>query len=54
MQYDSALICKNGHLINDNLHQYPDENSAFCDKCGAPTISTCPHCNHEIKGRSLD
>lgn len=53
MPYDSALICKNGHLINDNFHQYPEENSAFCDKCGAQTISICPHCNHEIKGRSL-
>lgn len=52
MAYDSALICKNGHLINDNVHQYPEYNCAFCEKCGSPAISTCPHCNKEIRGRS--
>lgn len=53
MYYDSALICKNGHLINDNFHQEPSENSPFCETCGAPTIHVCPQCNREIKGRSL-
>ena len=54
MPYDVALICKNGHVINSYYHGSPENNSFFCSKCGAPTISQCPHCQKEIRGHSTD
>lgn len=48
---DTALICKNGHLINDSMHKYPNDNEKYCTRCGAETISRCCKCNAEIKGR---
>jgi hypothetical protein len=48
--YDTAQICLNGHVINDNYRLYPEHNQRHCDKCGEPTIITCPHCNAAIRG----
>ena len=50
MSYDVALICKNGHVINDSLHSNPNDHSDFCPTCGQPTISKCPSCQKNIKG----
>lgn len=52
MPYDVALICENGHVINSHVHKYPDQNSKFCSVCGALAISSCPHCQQNIKGHS--
>jgi hypothetical protein len=48
--YDTAQICTNGHVINEQLVSSPHINKKFCDKCGAPTITTCQYCNATIKG----
>ena len=49
--FDIAQICLNGHVVNDSTIHYPDHNKDFCDKCGAKTITHCPHCNDPIRGR---
>ncbi len=49
--YDTAQVCVNGHDINDSAHSSPEFNQAFCSKCGAETITSCPDCNSPIKGR---
>lgn len=49
--YDVALVCMNGHMINDNFLKYPEHNTAYCDKCGAATICSCLHCNTKIRGK---
>ena len=49
--YDIALICNNGHVINHSLTSRPEISSAFCAKCGAATISKCPNCQTEIRGK---
>lgn len=49
--YDVALICKNGHMINDSYVRYPEGNSKHCEECGAENITSCQHCNAPIKGR---
>lgn len=49
--YDVALICKNGHVINESMHDNPEFNTKFCNECGAETINTCPRCGAEIRGR---
>lgn len=48
--YDTAQICKNGHLINDSFQKSPDHNKKHCDRCGEETITKCPKCEAEIKG----
>lgn len=48
--YDTAQICTNGHVINWASISKPENNKKFCDKCGAPTITNCQHCNAVIKG----
>jgi hypothetical protein len=48
--YDTALVCLNGHTINDSFHDYPQFNSKFCKKCGAAGITNCPKCNAFLRG----
>lgn len=48
--YDDALVCLNGHVINDSATRKPERNSKFCDKCGAAAINSCPACNTMIRG----
>ena len=48
--YDTAQICKNGHLTNDSAKTNPIRNQDHCAKCGAPTIMACPSCRTEIRG----
>ncbi|WP_234121179.1 DUF2321 domain-containing protein [Clostridium hydrogenum] len=46
---DNALICENGHLINDSMKTFPADNSDYCEECGAKAISKCPNCNNLIE-----
>ena len=48
--YDVALVCLNGHVVNDRFVSSPEFNKKFCDRCGEPTISACPACNKSIQG----
>jgi len=48
--YDTAQICTNGHVTNPCSGSEPERNAKFCDKCGAPTITSCQDCNTTIKG----
>ncbi len=48
--YDTAQICRNGHLINDSTVSNPQNNKNFCETCGEPTINQCQHCNTPIQG----
>jgi hypothetical protein len=48
--YDAALVCRKGHVINDSVQQFPQHNSAFCEKCGAEAVSQCAKCSEPIRG----
>lgn len=48
--YDTAQICTNGHVINEQLISSPHIKKKFCDRCGAPTITKCQYCRVTIKG----
>lgn len=48
--YRTAQICINGHCITDAYDAYPQHRQAFCDKCGAATITSCPSCHANIRG----
>ncbi len=47
--YYTMLVCKNGHVITDSLERSACDDK-FCDRCGAPTISSCPTCGAKIRG----
>jgi len=48
--HDVALVCLNGHMVNDRVRDMPQFNKKFCDRCGEPTIDTCPNCKTPIQG----
>lgn len=45
-----ALICLHGHVITTDASD-ASFSTPYCSKCGASTISSCPHCNHQIDGK---
>jgi len=49
--YRIAQVCINGHSINPSADKYQEFNKAFCDQCGAKSITACPSCSASIKGR---
>src|SRR5438105_3047900 len=48
--YDVAQICRNGHVVNDSAKQSPQHSTAFCERCGQPTITQCENCHLDIRG----
>lgn len=48
--YDVAQVCLNGHVVNDSARRNPEFSKKFCKRCGEPTITQCPECNHDIQG----
>jgi hypothetical protein len=48
--YDTAQVCRNGHVINGSFHSSPEFNQNFCDKCGDATVIACSSCAAEIRG----
>ena len=48
--WDVALVCRNGHLVNDRSRAAPARNAKWCTTCGAATLSACPGCREPIAG----
>jgi hypothetical protein len=48
--YDTAQVCRRGHVINNSAHRYSAHNRRFCPKCGQPTMMACEHCHTGIQG----
>ena len=48
--WDVALVCTNGHLINDRSRGNPSLNATACSICGAHAISACLGCREPIPG----
>jgi hypothetical protein len=48
-----ALVCRNGHVVNDRLRASPERNPEFCPICGAETVSACPGCREPLLGAYL-
>ena len=40
--HDVMQVCRNGHVITDLLHTYPERGLSHCDRCGAPILQL-PH-----------
>lgn len=51
--YYTMMVCENGHVITDELEN-SSRGSAFCDECGAPTITACQKCGTPIRGDLID
>jgi hypothetical protein len=47
---DVAQICRRGHIIVTSLKVSPQLRKAFCERCGAATISECQTCGRPIAG----
>lgn len=53
-EYDTAQICKNGHVVTSNADEYPEDREMYCSKCGSETIMNCPSCNASIRGSETE
>ena len=51
--YYSMLVCENGHVLTECLERSAAA-AAYCDKCGAKTISTCPSCGSKVRGQLIN
>ena len=47
---DVMQVCRNGHVITDLLHAFPERGRSHCDRCGADTLERCPTCGQELPG----
>jgi hypothetical protein len=47
---DVMQVCRNGHVITDLLHSYPQRGLLHCDRCGAQTLEHCLTCGAGIPG----
>lgn len=52
-RFDVAQICLNGHVITARAKTQPQLTRQFCDRCGAPTLTTCQNCDANIPGGYL-
>jgi len=44
--YNSATICKKGHVISSTASDY----TPYCKLCGSESISKCQHCDTPLRG----
>lgn len=51
--YYTMLACENGHVLTDCLERSSND-TPYCSKCGAKTISKCPSCGAKIRGDLRD
>ena len=47
---DIMQVCRNGHVITDLLHTYPERALSHCERCGAETLYSCETCGAELAG----
>jgi len=51
--YDCAIVCENGHPINEHSGTRPAFNARFCKGCGAIGIVQCVDCRAPVRGNEL-
>jgi hypothetical protein len=47
---DVMQVCRNGHVITDQLRSCPESAQSRCDRCGAATLDRCLTCGRELPG----
>ncbi len=47
---DVMQVCRNGHVITDQLRSRPESGLSHCHRCGAATIDHCETCGREVPG----
>ncbi len=49
-RYDTAQVCRNGHVINSRYTRCPQFRQNFCGECGEAAITRCEQCGADIHG----
>jgi hypothetical protein len=47
---DVMQVCRNGHVVTDLLHSFPERGRGYCERCGAATIDRCATCGRSLPG----
>jgi len=48
--FDIAIVCRKGHVVNDQSQMAPEQNAPFCAECGEATLDRCETCERAIRG----
>lgn len=48
--YDTAVVCTNGHVINNTAESFPESTTKFCGRCGAVAVTACDRCRTAVRG----
>lgn len=53
--FETALICENGHVLTSGLETSPEQKMPFCSDCSAATLDKCPNpdCGAPITGHQV-
>lgn len=52
-KYHTAEVCLDGHCTTPSLERRPELRSQYCTECGSKTITQCPNCSANIRGRHV-
>jgi hypothetical protein len=50
---DVMQVCRNGHVITDLLHAFPERGLSHCQRCGASTLDHCLTCGRPLPGATF-
>lgn len=47
---DVMQVCRNGHVVTDQMRTCPESCRYHCERCGARTLHACATCGKELLG----
>jgi REase_DpnII-MboI/Uncharacterized protein conserved in bacteria (DUF2321) len=47
---DVMQVCRNGHVVTDQMRTCPERSRYHCERCGATTLHACSTCGQELPG----
>lgn len=51
--YNSAAVCRRGHIATNRIEYSEAPPPKRCAECGAEVMTECPHCSYRIRGAAV-
>ncbi|HMF17926.1 MAG TPA: DUF2321 domain-containing protein [Gemmataceae bacterium] len=52
-EQDVMQVCRNGHVVTNQMRTCPEQSRHHCERCGATTLHACSTCGQELRGALL-
>jgi hypothetical protein len=49
-EQDVMQVCRNGHVVTNQMRTCPEQSRHHCERCGATTLHACSTCGQELRG----